>query len=289
MHKETKFILKMTMIAITVVLGLTCFFTSCTTVDSGNVGVVKHYGAVQPEILSEGIHFIRPFGMASIYEMNAKMQPAKAKAEASSMDMQNVSTVVEVQFSIAGSMAPKVLRNIGDTKSVGVTVLGPAIQESVKAVTAKYTAVELITKRGEVKGQIEIYLNEFVTKTLSNKNLSGAIDVANMAITDFDFSAEFNSAIEAKVKAEQDALKAKNEKTKRVTNAEASAAEKKLSAEADAFKIEAVSKARAEAIKREAEALKSHPELIKLRQVEKWNGQLPTYNGGGALPMLHLK
>ena len=70
------------------------------------------------------------------------------------------------------------------------------------------------------------------------------------AITDFDFSAEFNRAIEEKVRAEQEALKAKNEKLRRVTQAEAAAAERTLAADAAAYEIEVESKARAAAIER---------------------------------------
>ena len=77
-----------------------------------------------------------------------------------------------------------------------------------------------------------------------------------MAITDFDFSDEFNRAIEEKVKAEQEALKAKNEKLRRVT---------------------------------QAEALRDNPSLIQLRIAEKWDGQLPQVNGGGAIPLLNIE
>ena len=90
---------------------------------------------------------------------------------------------------------------------------------------------------------------------------------------------------ELKVKAEQEALQAKNEKTRRVTQAEAAAAEKKLAAEAEAYQISIESKARAEAIKREAYALKGNPALIQLRMAEKWNGELPKFNGGNSIPM----
>ena len=113
--------------------------------------------------------------------------------------------------------------------------------------------------------------------------------IANVAITDFDFSAEFNRAIEEKVRAEQEALKAINEKLRRVTQAEAAAAERTLAADAEAYQIEVASKARADAIRREAEALKDNPALIQLRIAEKWNGQLPQVSGGGAIPLLDLR
>jgi regulator of protease activity HflC (stomatin/prohibitin superfamily) len=160
--------------------------------------------------------------------------------------------------------------------------------ESVKAITALYTAEQLITKRDEVKSKIQDQINSFLDETLSEKELNGLLIIANVAITDFDFSAEFNRAIEEKVRAEQDALKAKNEKLRRVTQAEAAAAERTLAADAAAYEIEVESRARADAIKREAEALAGNPQLIQLRIAEKWNGQLPRFSGGDSIPLISI-
>jgi regulator of protease activity HflC (stomatin/prohibitin superfamily) len=94
--------------------------------------------------------------------------------------------------------------------------------------------------------------------------------------------------IESKVQAEQQALQAKNEKLKRVTQAEAAAAERQLSADAEAYSTEVQSKARAEAIRREAEALRQSPELINLRAVERWDGVLPRVNSSSMVPFLNI-
>ena len=109
-----------------------------------------------------------------------------------------------------------------------------------------------------------------------------------MAITDFRFSEEFDRAIELKVKAEQEALQARNEKVKRVTQAEAAYQEKKLAADAAAYDIEARSKAKALAIEREAKALKDNPELIQLRLSEKWDGTLPKFTGAETVPFINV-
>src|SRR5690606_14819196 len=245
---------------------LTGFITSCTSISAGHVGVVTRFGAVQPYTLKEGINFKRPFGFESVYEMNTKTQPGEAEAGASSKDLQAVRTKITIQYSVHGPSAPRVFQRFGLSEDLSRTVLSPAVQESVKAVTSRYTAEELITKRGEVKTFIEQELFAFVNKTLSQRELKGAIEIANVAITDFDFSNEFNASIEAKVKAEQDALKALNEKKKKITQAEADAAEKKLAADALAYKTKVESEARADAIRIEAEALRSQPQLIELRR-----------------------
>ena len=95
---------------------------------------------------------------------------------------------------------------------------------------------------------------------------------------------------EKKLQAEQEALQAKNEKLRRVTQAEASAEEDKLNASAQAFTIEAESVARAEAITREAEALSGRPEVLRLRSIERWDGVLPkiTSGEGSMMQMLNL-
>ena len=98
---------------------------------------------------------------------------------------------------------------------------------------------------------------------------------------DFKFSDEFNKAIEMKVKTEQQALQAENEKKRRITQAEAQKMEMQLNADAEAYKIAKNAKARADAIKMEADALRNQPQLIQLRLAEKWDGALPKFTGGG--------
>jgi len=262
-------------------------FMSCTTVDAGHVGVLKAFGAVRNETLAEGIHIKKPW--ENVVEYEVRLQSLNINAAAASKDLQTVTTEITIQYSPNASMVPDIYRSIGDLARLEPTIVAPAVQESLKSVTAKFTAEELITQRQRAKGEVEEAINGFIDRTLQEKGLAGAIDVANIAITDFKFSEEFNKAIEAKVKAEQESLKALNEKTRRITDAEATTAAQKLAADAKAYSTEVESKARADAIKREAEALKASPELIQLRSVERWNGALPTYLAGGApMPFLDV-
>lgn len=60
-------------------------------------------------------------------------------------------------------------------------------------------------------------------------------------------------------------------------------------AEANANARIAKAKGDAEAIQVEAQAIRTNPEIVKLRAVEKWNGQLPTYTGAGPMPFLDVK
>ena len=253
-------------------------YQAFVVVDAGYVGVVKRLGAVKPKELSEGFHIITPF-IDSVEKFDIRLSKVTSDATASSKDLQIVNTSIAVQYSMTPELMPLTLQKVGTRAVVERTLIDPSILESVKAITALYTAEELITKRDEVKTKIQQKISSFLNESTVEKNLAGLLIIANVAITDFDFSTEFNRAIEEKVRAEQEALKATNEKDRRVTQAEAQAEEQRLIADALAYEIEVESVARAEAIKREAEALADNPQLIQLRLAEKWDGQLPKFTG----------
>lgn len=278
-----------TLIPVLIIVMVVLFLVTSAfvVVDAGNVGVVKRLGAVQEKALPEGFHFKRPF-MDVVEQVNVRLVPVQVKATAASRDLQTVTTDVTVAYSLSGILAPVTFQRIGDTRQVAAAVVEPAIQESVKAVTAQFTAEELVTKRALVKQDIQAAISAYITSTLDEKEIGDAVMLANVAITDFAFSDDFNRAIEAKVNAEQQALQAANEKTRRVTQAEASAAERQLAADAEAYSTEVQSKARADAIRRESEALLQSPELIQLRAVEKWDGVLPRMQGSGVVPFLNV-
>jgi len=274
-------------IIIILVLLLVAIGGMTVVVEAGHVGVIRTLGAVQQKPLPEGLHFKKPF-VDQVEQMDIRLTASNADATAASKDLQTVSTQVTTQYSLQGELAPLTYQRVGTLGKVSIAIVEPGIQECVKAVTAKFTAEELVTKRELVKNQIQQALETFINSTLKEKGLDGAILIANVAITDFNFSEDFNRAIEAKVKAEQEALQASNEKVRRTTQAEAAATERQLAADAEAYSTEVQSKARADAIKREAEALKQSPELIQLRTVEKWDGILPRMMGSEAVPFLNL-
>ncbi len=262
-------------IPVLIIAAVTTFFSICI-VPVGHLGVVKHWGKVNHNsILSEGLHLITPIRTTVEY-ISVKLLKFNQQTSASSKDLQIVSTVVSIQFSL-GEIS-NLYQKIGSEQLVTHILLKPAVEESVKAVTAQYTAEELIKKRPEVKIKIGETITAFLEKTLAGKGLNvNSLSVANVAITEFDFSEEFNRSIEMKVRAEQQALQAKNEKIKKITDAEAIA---------EKIKIESI--ATANAIRREARALKENPHLIEYRRVEKWDGKLPEVTGG-AIPMFDIK
>src|SRR5271170_2959482 len=133
------------------ILLLVIAWRSFAIVSNGHVGVVSVFGNVKKEPLNSGLN--PKWFWVSVYEVNNQLQPFHDKAAGASKDLQVVSTEITVQYSLVGAMAPEMYKNVGvDVKEeLEPAILRPAIQESVKAVTARYSAEELITQRQKVK------------------------------------------------------------------------------------------------------------------------------------------
>lgn len=234
-----------------------------TTISAGARGVVLTWGAYNGQVMQPGLNWKTPIAQ-SVIEIDVQTQKIETQVGAASKDLQSVTTVVALNFHIdpekVGDLYQKVGANYADR------IIGPAIQEAVKGVTAGFTAEELITRRQEVK--------EATRKLLSDRLSKDFIFVEDLSIVNFDFSQSFNEAIEAKVTAEQQALAAKN-KLEQV----------KFEAQQQ---IE-TAKAQAESIRIQAQALAQNQELVKLKAVEKWDGKLPTYMLGDSVPFVDLK
>lgn len=267
----------------------TCTGCGWAQVDTGKVGVVRQFGAIQPYLLPEGFTTMRPWPFATVEEISVQTGATTSEAMAASKDLQTVHTKVTVQWALAQDRVVCIVQKFGSYEGAWTNgIMEPAIQETVKAVSARYTAEALITQRADVHKGIEEGLLVFIDKTMKSRGCDGGIRIANVAVTNFEFSHEFNASIEAKVKAEQDALRAENEKRTRITQAEAAAKEATVAADAIAYKTEVESKMRAAAIERESKALEANPNLIQLRIAERWDGKLPVYTGN-SIPMLQVK
>lgn len=258
-------------------IGIAALFGTFVIVSSGNVGVKRTLGKVADKELQPGLHFLTPF-VDRVDHVNTQIQVKNDKASASSKDLQTVTTSVTIQYSAKPDKAVEIIKNVGNLQALETRVLHPAVPETVKAVTAQYTVEELVTKRALVKKGITEALEEFIHDTLRKKGIPEAIEIHNIAITDFNFSQQFIDSIEAKVKAEQDALRAKNEKLTAITQAEAAAAKVKLEGDANAYRITAVARAEANAIKIKAQALRENPGIVQLEAVNKWNGEVPRFS-----------
>ncbi len=257
-------------------------------VPSGSVGVQVMFGEALPDVLNPGPNFVIPW-INKVVIISTQPVSYEMTTSTSSKDIQQIKTTVSVQHYIDPALAAKGYAEIGNIEKYDTTVISPAVYECLKAITAEYTAEQLITKRDEAKTKTDDAIQKFVNETLAEKGVLGSLHIINVSIKDLDFSDRFNDSIEAKVQAEQDALKAVNEKTKRITEAEADNAEKKLATDAEKYQLEQTSIARAEAITREAKAIADNPHILKLRAIEQWSGEVPKVSGSGQIvPFLNL-
>lgn len=183
-----------------------------TVVPAGHTGVVVTMGKVSDRVLDEGMHFKMPF-VQQVVMMNNKIQKTEIDSNGVSKDLQTVSSGVAINYHINKDDSAVIYRTIGE--GYADTVLQPAIQESMKAITAQYTAEELITKRSAV--------GEEIGATLAEKVQEYGILIDKFNIINFDFSAEFNDAIEQKQVAEQNKLRAETEKEQKIIEAQADA------------------------------------------------------------------
>ena len=238
-------------------------------IDAGERGVVLNFGAVQNEVLGEGLHLRIPI-MQKIVKMDVKIQKSETRSEAASKDLQDIKSLIALNYHILPDKANWVYQNVG--VAFKERIIDPNVQEAVKAVTAKYTAVQLIGEREAVSTAIK----ESLSEKLTGYNLF----VDGFSVIDFSFSKKFTDAIESKQEAEQFALRAQRD--------------------LERIKIEAeqkIAQAKAEAESLRLQKGQITTEMIELRKIEafreaiaKWNGTVPNVllSGGGATPLLSL-
>jgi regulator of protease activity HflC (stomatin/prohibitin superfamily) len=220
--------------------------------------VLLRFGAVRG-VLSEGIHMIVPY-MNRVEFMEVRTQKEESEASAASKDLQMVSTTLALNFHVDPGKAGDLYRRVGlDFKA---RVIDPAVQESIKMVTAQFTAEQLIKNRSMVKAQVEAE----ITRRLEAYDV--IVEPMGLSITNFSFSRDFELAIEAKQVAQQDA-----EKQKYVLQM------------ADLQRQTQVTRAQgaAEAARLNAAALQAQggSKVLAREWIEKWDGHVPTVSGTG--------
>ncbi|MBQ4617373.1 MAG: prohibitin family protein [Clostridia bacterium] len=257
MKMERKKIIRIALAVVAVLLVALLAMNCFVVIEAGHTGVVMTFGAVEDTVLSEGLHFKAPF-VQNVVQMNNRTQKTETQGTASSKDLQIVSYVVAVNYHVNDSSSASLYQNVG--MDYGSVIIVPAIQESIKAVAAQFTAEELITKRQTVGDQIKV--------ALSDKIGTYGITVEIFNIVNFDFSEEFNNAVEAKQTAQQNALKAEQD----LARIEVEAKQQITQAEAEAQSIKLIQ-----------EALAKSPDYVEYIKWSKWNGELPSVMGDSSL------
>lgn len=255
-------------VAITIISLIAIYiFWPFASVPAGYRGIVTTFGKPQDDVRGEGLHMIAPFGQ-KMNLVNVSIVRSNDNGEAASKDLQTVKTTITLNYHANAGDVVSIFRNLGNDPET--RIVQPSVQEAVKAVTARYTAEELISKRELVRNEIMQDLTARMTRH--------GMTIDEMSITNFNFSQSFNQAIEGKTTAEQ----------------------LKLKADRDLERIKVEANQRVATAEGEARSLASQrqqitPELLQLRQIEnermaieKWDGNLPSYlTAGSPLPFIN--
>ena len=247
------------------------------TVPTGHTGVVTTFGRVEEKTLDSGVHLVLPW--QNVVKMDNRVQKQTAELSCFSSDIQEVNLTYTINYQIKKSDAQTIYRTIG--VDYYHTVIQPCITESVKVVTARYTAEQLVGKRNELAAAIEVDLAE--------KLLNYNIELVSTSIENMDFTAAFTDAVEAKQVAQQNKLRAETEAEQKVIEAQAAAEVRKVNADAEAYEVRAKAEAEAEANRMISESLTQA--LINYTYAQAWNGKLPTVmtgDGSSMIPVLNV-
>ena len=247
---------------------------SVVIVQAGHRGVVLYLGAVENRVLGEGVHFVIPFA-EQVIPLEVRTLKYQAEATAASNDLQQVQTVIALNYHLNPADVNKVYQQLGP--DYADKVIAPTIQESVKASVAKYNAEELITKRAIVK--------DVIANTIRNSLSAKDIVVETIFITDFKFSDAFSSQVEDKVVAFQKYLTELNN----LRGIQVVANQTVVQAQAQAKANIAKAGGESQAIKIITSQLRQDPQYLQWQAINRWNGQLPFSLGGqGAVPFFQL-
>ena len=229
--------------------------TGTTIVPTGHIGVVTLYSKVQDKYLDAGFHFIKPL-VEEVHDVDIRTQKYEGTVEGSAKDLQIVNITMSINYQLKPEKVSDLYAKIG--QDYGNIMLNPALQSSLKASIANFTAEEMVTKRAEVSNRITEELNI----RLDEYFLITAVNLENIGFTE-----EYNKAIEAKTTNEQKAqaekaqleiIKVQNEQ--KINTAEAEAKVRELQSQS-------VTEKSLEQLKLE----------IQKEMVAKWNGVLPQY------------
>ncbi len=229
----------------------------------GERGVKVTMGKISPQSYSEGVHFVTPF-ISKIHTMDVKTQKSNIKTQVYTKDIQQAIISYVVNYNLQADNAYKMYREVG--KNYQDIVLTPVVEATLKDVIGKWNAQDLVANRERATKEILSKLQEHL--------VDNYIVVTDFQITAINYSDVFEKAIESKVTAEQEALKAKN----KTVQIQEEAKQKVISAEAEAKSM---------AIR--ANALSQNKALVEYEAVKKWDGKLPDYMMGNSVPFISLK
>lgn len=269
--KNAKYVL----IAFIALILVIVFFNGFSIVDEGYVGVKYRFGKIVNDDLTAGLNFKIPF-IEDIVKVDIREQVYAISTDAYTSDTQSVKPIeLKLNYCYDRSKLSNIIRNIG-VSNVETKLLVPNVQKIAKDAIGKVKAEQLVQSRADVTAEIQNSLTEILAED--------GIIVTAFAIENIYFDAAFEEAIQAKVIAEQDALKMEN-KTK---EKEEEAKQVLIAAQAEADSKKVAAEAEAEAIRLIQEQLANSPNYVDYLKIERWNGKLPQVVSDGVNPFIAL-
>ena len=242
---------------------LILLFGTYFTIPAGYCGVLITFGAASQNVLAPGLHFKLPV-VQGVVKMNVQVQKNQLTEHAASLDLQDVETTVATNWNIDDVDASWIYQKIGLEPVLNDRIIQPVVSNAVKAVVAHYNAEELVTKRDQVRMQVE----DLIRKNLKPYHVN--VDVDGVSITDFQFSTDYSNAIEQKQVAQQRAQQAEYELQQSKVEAERQIAQAQGQSQAQKLLQQTLT-----------------PQLIQQQAIQKWDGHLPSVVGSsGVLPMI---
>jgi len=258
---------------------IAAFFSTFFTIQAGERGVITTFGKPSERIANEGLNLKIPF-IQQVYKYNVKTIPInfdnKAgvgdKSEYSSLfsftkDQMEIQVAIVVNYHIEPNDVMTVYRTYGQQNYYNLNVIEPIIREAVKAESAKFNVAELAQER-------ETFSNN-VHKNLATKFETKKAVLESIYVVNIELPPAYKESIDKKMIAEQDALAAKNKLDQVQFEAQQKVAE---------------AQGKADAMKLEVSALQQNAQILQLRMIEKWNGNLPLVvsNGAGSNNMFDI-
>lgn len=228
--------------------------SALVVVPAGSRGVLLRLGAIQEQVLDEGLHPLLPL-LDSVQSISVRLHSQILRSEAACRDLQDVGFELAVNWHLQPERLVEVVRHIGDEAQIVSKVITPTLEDGLKQVVAGFSAEQLISERAAVKQALESLIRERLE--------THQIDLDGIDLLQLEFSERFRQAVEAKQVAEQDARRA----------AFVVAKARRL---AEARIQEAEGEARAQQLLQQGLT----PELLQHQAIEKWNGHLPLVMDG---------
>jgi prohibitin 2 len=255
------------------VVALWLVFASMETVENGHRGMKVSFGKVDGELLTPGLAFVNPF-TTKVVQMNIQTNKWEGESQAYTRDVQQAKILFTLNYNLEPSKVIETYQSVG-TDWAGKLV-GQVVHESIKREFGQHEAVDVIAQRDKASRAIEAEVKE--------KLALRSVNVTGFQLTNIDYTPEFEHAVEQKVIAQQKAIEEQN----RTVQIREQAAQKVETAKGNAEATVLNAKAEAESIRIRANALEANAKLVEWEAVQKWNGQMPTYMMGGAMPFIQI-